>query len=1058
MGDMRLYCIDSNTTLGGHKGLFLRLQKNNTPGSKHIFIVPDRYTLGVEKEICEECFPNGTFSVDVCSFTRLAVKALGNAVKNCLSKEGTVLLLHRVIQENNDKLVYYKNIRSVGFARELFAAIASFRSGGITPEAIREKLPAFEGGTADKLTDIALLYEEYVKALSEKYFDTVTRVELLKERLEDIPEIAGSHVYVLGFNVYSDLQLSLIKKMLKVCPSVSVAFCKGMGGSNVFCYPSAQRNALIDWCKENSVPVVYENREETLKEPFRTLHRDMFGFGKTKDELSAEQKNEVRLFSGENPYEEVKCACREIRRLVFTDGYRYKDIAVACNDENYLPVLKTVFARFGIPCFIDEKYPVSRSVPARYLFSVLHAVCSDLAIVDVMECIRSPLSGISFEEAVVFEDYCVKYNVSFSRFLSPFVFGDCAEAEEVRKKVIEIFDKVPKSGENVSRFCEYMRTVLASEEAAALREKSAEEGADPALIAYSGTEELTEVADEIEKLCADSVSSPAEFSELLASTLDGMSVSLLPQYLDCVFIGNTSDSRFSDVKALFVLGANEGNFPVQTSDPLILSCMDSELMRKNGLPVYPVPAETNLFEKFAVIDLCSKPERLYVGYTKTGFTGETKEQSEGFKEIAKRLFIKERPLESYYDMDEEERLLYRLSCPENAYYEYVSGKVPEEYAASVKEYLAKKGYAVETKERSSGCRPTEGYRKKEDGYAVSVSMLENYFLCPYRHFLSNVLRLKEKEEGTMEAREKGTLIHAVLEDYFRRNTPYLSTADDLPSRMKRSIDAVFSCPEYERFYTDAVSRYEMKQLKKECVRVLTVLTENVLHSRFVPTYFEVRFGTKETIKLTVNSENFYFTGTIDRADVCGKDICIIDYKTGSSDAKLEKVYYGEKIQLYVYLKHFLDLGYTPSGVFYLPIKSGYYSTATSYAMQGQMKDDIAAFYKMDDRAEEGVRAGRYDSPTVSFSVEGKKDGVKFSDRGGNRLTENEFRHIVEYVFELTKQALSDIQNGYVEKNPIEGACEKCPYAKMCGKVEERTRFSQVGKTTFYGGQDGNSVE
>ena len=189
---MKFFCIDSNTTLGGHRGLFERLKKNHTPTARHIFIVPDRYTLGVEKEICERCFENGSFSVDTCSFTRLAVKALGKEATNCLSKEGTVLLLHRVIEENNERLVYYKNIRSVGFARELFAALASLRSGGMTPETIREKLPLPEAGLTDKLTDIALLYEEYEKALKGNYFDTVTRVERLLEKLPDIPMIAVS--------------------------------------------------------------------------------------------------------------------------------------------------------------------------------------------------------------------------------------------------------------------------------------------------------------------------------------------------------------------------------------------------------------------------------------------------------------------------------------------------------------------------------------------------------------------------------------------------------------------------------------------------------------------------------------------------------------------------------------------------------------------------------------------------------------------------------------------------------------------------------------------------
>lgn len=1055
---MKLFCVDSNTTLGGHKGLFERLEKNDSPSSSHIFIVPDRYTLGVEKEICENVFPNGSFSVNTFSFTRLAVKGLGKEVENCLSKEGTVLLLHRVIEENNDRLVYYKNIRSVSFARELFAAVASLRSGGITPEEIRKKLPSMQGGIAGKLSDIALLYEKYVEALSEKYYDTVTRVELLEEKLDSIPWIAQSHIYILGFNVYSDLQMRLIKKMLKVCPSVSISFCKGMGGSNVFCYPSDQRSALIDWCKEEKIPVFYENKEEYLAEPFYTLHKDMFGFGKPKDDLSAEEKRRVRVFSAQNPYEEVKCACREIRRLVFADGYRYKDVAVACNDEKYLPVLKTVFDRFGIPCFTDEKFSVSRCFVARYVFSCLQAVCSDYALGDVMEVLRSPLSGVSFEQQRLFENYCIKYNVSYSRFFIPFAFGDFEEAEKVRIEFTKLIDKVPKDGETVDAFCDYLLSVARSEEMEKLREKCEGDEKSNALIAYLETEGVESVAEEIKKLCVGRRSSPSDFAELLSSTLEGMSISLLPQYVDCVFIGNTSDSRFSDVRALFVLGANDGNFPVQTSDPVILSCYDSEMMRKSGLPVYPIPAEQNLFEKFAVIDLCSKPERLYVGYSLTGLSGEQLERGEGVNEICKRLFIESTPLSSYYDFTEEEELLYSLSCPENAYYEYVSGKVPEEYRDSVKEYLLSKGFAVESGVADHRCRPTDGYAATDDGYRISVSVLEDYFSCPYRHFLSRVLKVKEREEGKMQANEKGNIIHAVLEDYFKTNAKILRKAD-MFAPIERSINKVFSRPEYARFFLDPLSAYEMEQLKKECREILKTLTENVRHSLFEPTFFEKHFSKEESLSLTVGGEKYYFSGVIDRADVYNGSVSIIDYKTGSIDEKLQSVYTGKKIQLYIYLKYFLDKGYRPAGVFYLPIKSGYTAGGASPAMKGQMADSLAVFYSLDDRAEEGVKEKKYVSPTVDFSIDvkSKTGSVEFSDKGGNRLEEEKFRAVVEYVFKMTEQALGDIREGDVEKNPLEGSCDYCPYKKICGDVPKRAKPAGVSKETFCKG-DENAVE
>ena len=1053
---MKFFCIDSNTTLGGHRGLFERLKKNDAPGARHLFIVPDRYTLGVEKEVCERCFPSGSFTVDVESFTRLAIKSLGNSAKDCLSKEGTVLLLYRVISENNDKLNYYKNIRSVGFAREMFAAIASLRSGGITPEQIREKLSSIEGVTAEKLADIALLYEEYARALSEKNLDTVTRVERLCERIPEIPSIAESHVYVLGFNVYSELQTAVIRKLIGVCPSVSVSFCRGMGGSNVFCYPSLQRNALVDWCAEQNIPVVYEECNQELEEPFRTLQKEVFGFSVGKQgDFTKEEEKKVRVFVAENPYEEVKCACREIRRLTVEEGYRYKDVAVCCNADDYLPVMKTVFARFGIPCFTDEKFSVARSFGARYVFSALRTVCSDFSLGDVLEFMRSPLSGITFEERRAFENYCLKYGVSYSRFLTPFR-EDAAEA--VRKKVLALLDRVPKAGAGTEEFCDYFISVLRSEESTSLREKCEQEQ-NSVLLAYSDTEDLIAVAEEIRSICAGRPSSPADFAEMLSATLEGMSVSLLPQYVDCVFIGNTSDSRFSDVKFLFVLGATAGNFPSQTSDPLILGCYDTELMKKSGLLIYPSPVETNLFEKFSVIDLISKPSRrLYVGYAQTGLTGEKTEKGEGVREILDRLGVDEKPLESYYDFDEEQKLLYRLSCPENAYYEYVSGKVPPEYADAVKDYLIGKGYAIGMKEGNEECDPTAGYRRIDGDFVISVTMLENYFNCPYKHFLADVLKLREREEGRMRPNEKGTLIHAVLERYFRVNARDIKTATDIPQRIERSINVIFSASENGRFFDDPVSAYEMEQLRVECRRVLTQLTDNVRHSEFTPAFFEVRFDREEALSVTADGRKYYFKGYVDRADVDGDKICVIDYKSGNFEPQTDKIYTGEKIQLYVYLKHFLENGYRPAGVFYLPIRSGYYAKKSSYAMRGQMEDSVETYCRFDDRASDGARKGRYESPTVDFALTEKKGALEFADRGGNRLSEKEFRAITDYVFKISEQAISDIQKGDKEKNPIDKACDRCPYRALCGDVESRKKPAGVNKTTFYEGESEDGME
>ena len=59
---MKFNCIESNTTLSGHRALFGLLREQNDLTGRHIFIVPDRYTLSVERDICEILYPDGAYN------------------------------------------------------------------------------------------------------------------------------------------------------------------------------------------------------------------------------------------------------------------------------------------------------------------------------------------------------------------------------------------------------------------------------------------------------------------------------------------------------------------------------------------------------------------------------------------------------------------------------------------------------------------------------------------------------------------------------------------------------------------------------------------------------------------------------------------------------------------------------------------------------------------------------------------------------------------------------------------------------------------------------------
>lgn len=1029
---MKFNYIVSDTTLGGHKALFGVLREQNDGKNRHIFVVPDRFTLGVEREICEALYPDGTFNVDVCSFTRMAQKALGKKNRACLSKEGTVLLLNRIIRENNDSLGYYKDVKSVAFSREMFASIASLRSSGISSERVEEKGKLIGGTVGEKLKDIALLYKAYESTLVGEYFDTITRVDWLIRNLASAPYVRDSHIYILGFNVFSEQQTEFIKRAMLLCPSVSVAFCAS-DGENAPSFPTSQRDALYEYAVETGVPVSERRLHEVLPPTFDFLHRTMFSFGKAT--YAGNASDDVKVCGYPDAYEEIKSLAREIRYLVFDRGYRYKDIAVVCNDESYNPIVRKTFSRYGIPYFIDEKYAVNDGFLARYVRAILAASDSDLDLRDVLPVAHHPFSGFTREQTQRFEKACVLHNANHLLLLRP--FAEDAEAESVRVLLIARITSVPKSG-TFRDFCAWIEN-LAGEESIVKAGETLSERGDVALV-YADNKKFLGVVREIADLMGDRETTLEEFADTLWSVTENMTVSVLPQFLDTVFVGNTTESRFSDIKVMFVAGASDGFFPKVAGDKLILGSYDALVMKNNGLRVFPSPEETNFFEQFEVIDLLSKTQKLYVSYATSAFDGTFTAEGSAVREIKFRLRLPEQPFASYYYLTENDRLVYEFATPENCYYEYTAGRIPATYEESVRAFLTECGYLEKEDERQEDCNLLDGYLRTDAGaYKLSVSKMETYFKCPFKNFLKNVVGLQEKEESSLKVNDKGKIMHAALEKYFGVGKKLREmTEQERSAHAEKCINEALSDPEYARFAETPAGRREMNDIKKRTLYAMKALTGNMLHSAFTPFAVEKYFSGNE-ITFTVGEDTFSFSGIIDRVD--GDDtgkIVIIDYKTGGIDDSLATVYSGEKIQLYVYLRYYMNRGYTPAGVFYAPVPDGYSAKGISFAMKGQIRKGADTFVSMDDRVLTAEN-GKYESPAIAFSAKKTENGV---EEGGtnkkNMLTEDDFAEIVSYVERVIVQAVREIREGYREKKPVKDGCEYCPYrTKICGDVPER---------------------
>ncbi|MBW3537136.1 MAG: PD-(D/E)XK nuclease family protein [Actinobacteria bacterium] len=187
----------------------------------------------------------------------------------------------------------------------------------------------------------------------------------------------------------------------------------------------------------------------------------------------------------------------------------------------------------------------------------------------------------------------------------------------------------------------------------------------------------------------------------------------------------------------------------------------------------------------------------------------------------------------------------------------------------------------------------------------SATKLETWAACPFRWFLGEALRLSHDEPPEdliqISARDKGLLVHEILEDYIR------AVLDGEP----RSLETA------SRIAADAFARFEAKGVTGKSLlwnydrEVIQRELETFLaKDHLEPIAAELSFGRSATdnppVEIEVNGEVIPFSGSADRVDRDERGLVVTDYKTGGSDSftglKDDPVLRGTRLQLHIYAR------------------------------------------------------------------------------------------------------------------------------------------------------------
>ena len=845
------------------------------------------------------------------------------------------------------------------------------------------------------------------------------------------------------------------------------------------------------------------------------LEKNLFRAEEKSFRADACNDGSIHIFTGTTPLEEATEAAVRIERLVREEGYRYKDIAVVTGDPGtYMNAAARAFKRYGIPMFADKTAPVLLNPMIEYIRSLLDIVTNDFGYEAVFRYLRTAMSEYSTasEQIDILENYILRYGIKgrktwaeeFIRKPRDVSVEELAMLNDIRERIvgdIEVFLH-DLTGEDVflpdaeydvkvvsTALYRFLRSHKLQEKMEAMEAYFTDEGDMVRAMEYGRIyEEVCDLLGKIVNFMPGERMTIKEYADILDAGFDEIRTGVLPGTDDYVQVGDITRTRLRDIKALFFMGVNDGIIPAASGGGGLLSDMDREFLTGvegeagEHIELAPTARMKAYDQRLYLYMLTTKPsEYLYISYSGLDNDGKSVNPSYFVKTIM-RLYptiAVEKP---------DDGVINRVYGPDSAY---------DKLAGSVQDLLAGL-MAPDDRERFltllDSCLTDEGSRDRirdlikgalrnrpESGndaisravaealygsdLTCSITRLETYAGCAYRHFLKYGLSLRERELFSFDMGDMGSVFHDALETYGsllkEKDLEWTAVEGSLKNKMiDEAIERCIASGDYEAMYGTFRTGYTVNRMRRIMRRTIDTLTDQLRKGSFKPYDFEVDFSSCSdqdalNIKLT-EDEKLNLIGRIDRMDTCSRDgnvyVKIIDYKSGSKSFDLAAIYAGLDLQLVVYMnagtelisKKYKNDTVIPAGIFYYHIDDpliSYDEGIPDELTAGLIDEKIASQLKMTGLVNSDATVYRlidsdFGSRSTVIPVGLKKDG-SFTSSSCVASTD-QFEVISDYVNQKIKEMGNGILGGDIKAHPRKSSenanlpCTRCDYQGVCG--------------------------
>ena len=1065
-------------------------------GKRVALLVPEQFSFETERAMLQMLPADLADNVEVFSFTRLARKVsreTGGIAGKRLDKSGRAAVMNVALTQVQDYLSLYSGTRRrQDLINNMLSAISEFKSCSISPEMLQKTAEVTEESVlTQKLNELSLIYAAYNAVLENiGSIDPLDDLSRLAENLKQVDFFAGSTVIADSFTGFTCQELAVLEQIISQYDSFEITLCcedpnNRSDGKYDDLFATAYQT--IDSLMEFDGHIEYrllDSHNRFSSEALKRLEASLFRTSQ-REPFNVETDNIV-IYAAEDKYDEAEFAAREIRRLVREKGMRWRDFAIICrNDPDYRNQVLRALGLQNIPCFCDRRSSVTELPLVRFVMYALDIINGRWHTDDIMRWLKTGmLRDVSMVEAARLENYCFVWSITGKKWKNEFSQSPYGYTDRENEEDQAVLDSI-----NATKQC--IVDLLSAFEASVKNENAC--GRDMAAAVYNlidaagcgeciermlpklspqGAEAqgqvwnlLMNVLDQLANIVGENKISFREFSDLLCLMLGLCDVGEIPQGMDEVVFGAADRIRTSGVKAVFVIGANDGVFPLVPENSGVFTENERKALISMKLPLAGDSNDTALNEQFVAYSaLTCASELVYVTYSKS-CNGEQLYASEIVSEVSsvipyckKQSHCEDISLEMI-ENDDAGFLLAASSLNNKSDF----SRALTEIYSGMEKYSDKIAVVRQAASRSALLQSKQTLHDKSNAFSlfgrnirISASKAECFYSCRFKYFCQYGMKALPIRRAELNPMEYGSVVHYVLEKMLRdHDIGDLAAREDLSGLIGEYLTDYLNDVMGGAEMKSARFIYLFRRLTQSLSVLIIQLLEEFAKSLFVPEAFELPIdGTVlKPLELSLSDgTHISVGGKIDRVDIYQKDgvkfIRVVDYKTGSKEFVLSDILSGLNMQMLIYLDILCDRelsgnDYSPAGVIYSPAslkkisgERGKTSVETEHRdmlkNNGLIVDDSDVINAMETGMQKKV------DKNSNASVKGSET---FLAKATYVAQPQQFNVIREYIRSLLREMGEALHRGEIGTFPAKGsydACEYCEYRILCSQEQKCT--------------------